>query len=107
MSAGEFQGRVSRALRDLLTERRIRQREVAELKGSTEGAIWHQLGNRAAIPVPDLEIYAKALGMSPAQLMRELARRITVLEAADAKDRSANACLRTTLSDLLELAGVA
>lgn len=84
MSAGEFHGRVAHALRDLLAERRIYQREVAQIKGSTEAAIWHQLNNRAAMPLSDLETYAKALRMSPAQLMRELARRITALEAADA-----------------------
>lgn len=106
MSAGEFHGRVARALRDLMVERKVTQAEVARIKGATQGAIYYQLQNKAAMPLSDVETYAKALGMSPAQLMRELARRITAIETAD-KDRSGTAWLRTTLSDLPELAGVA
>jgi transcriptional regulator with XRE-family HTH domain len=84
MSAGEFHGRVARALLALLAERRVTQAEVARIKGATQGAIYYQLQNKAAMPLSDMETYAKALGMTPAQLLRELARRITAIEASDA-----------------------
>jgi hypothetical protein len=80
-----FYDRIARALRGLMAERRVTTADVARFKGSTDAAVRYQLrdsGGSAALA--NLTSYADALQMTPADLMRELARRITALEAADA-----------------------